>query len=303
MKIALRVLLLCWFASMLAPEAHAQRKLQERRAVVAAGFIRIFVPSGEVRVIGWDKDSLLVAGVAQETSDHRFAVEITKQGARLGYLGEAELKAGPAVVSVYVPRRSQVWVKTGNANITATSLSGALDLFSVTGSITVSGTPHEVYAETMAGNINLSALKTTSARVKTASGTIRANGDVSDLTAVTVSGDINAAMQSFGRTRFESVEGHIRYFGVIPPNAVMDVINHAGSITLVIPPTTSADFAFNLYEAELNDEFGIKKRWMMSNKLKAREMTFGVGDRPTARVTIRSFKGLVSIQRQNAAVK
>jgi DUF4097 and DUF4098 domain-containing protein YvlB len=302
MKMWLRLLLPVVLLAGVAQDATAQRKLNERRAVVPAGFIRIFVPDGEVRVFGWDKDSLVVTGGVQEP-DQRFAVEITKQGARVGFLGESTQKQGPAVVSVYVPRRSQLWVKTNTANIIATSLQGALDLFSVTGAIHVSGSPREIYAETMAGEVNLSNVKSTAVRVKTASGVIKSSGDVSDLTAVSVSGDINAAMQSFGRARFESVEGNIRYYGSITPNAVMDVSNHAGSITLVIPPTTSADFAFNLYEAELTDEFGIKKRWMMSNKFKAKEMTFGVGGRPTARVTIRSFKGQVAIRRQDEAVK
>ena len=293
-----RVLLaLLVLAGVTTADAAAQRKLNERRAVVPAGFIRIFVPDGEVRVFGWEKDSLVVTGGVQEP-DQRFAVEITKQGARVGFLGESTQKQGPAVVSVYVPQRSQVWVKTNTANISATSLLGTLDLFSVTGAISVSGQPREVYAETMAGEVNLTNLKANAARVKTASGVIKSSGDVTDLTAVSVSGDINAALYSFGRVRFESVEGNIRYFGPIAQNAVMDVINHAGSITLVIPPNTSADFAFNLYEADLTDEFGIKKRWMMS-KFKAKEMTFGVGDRPAARVTIRSFKGPVAIRRQD----
>jgi DUF4097 and DUF4098 domain-containing protein YvlB len=283
-------------------DAAAQRKLNERRAVVPAGFIRIFVPDGEVRVFGWDKDSLVVTGGVQEP-DQRFTVEITKQGARLGFLGESTEKQGPAVVSVYVPRRSQLWVKTNSANISATSLAGALDLFSVSGAIHVAGSPREVYAETMAGEIRLSNVKAASVRVKTASGVIKSSGEITDLTAVSVTGDINAAMQSFGRARFESVEGNIRYYGSIAQNAVMDVINHAGSITLVLPATTSADFAFNLYEADLTDEFGIKKRWMMSNKFKAREMTFGVGARPAARVTIRSFKGQVAIRRLDGDVK
>jgi DUF4097 and DUF4098 domain-containing protein YvlB len=193
-----------------------------------------------------------------------------------------------------------VWVKTTGADIHVTSVTGGLDLFSVSGAIMLSGAPREVYAETMAGEINLNNATTSSARLKTASGTIKVNGEVTDLTAVTVSGAINTSMLNFGRARLESVDGPVRFYGAIPSGSVMDVINHAGSITLVIPPQTSADFAFNLYEAELTDEFGIRKRWMMSTKFKAKEMTFGLGDRPSARVTIRSFKGPVSIRRLDA---
>ena len=292
-----RLLLSMLMLVAVAGNAFAQRKLDERRAVVPAGFIRIFAHGGNIKVIGWEKDSLHVVGAVQEAGD-RFLVEATKLGARLGYWGEG--KQGSANITLYVPRGSQVWVKTSAANIDVANVSGPLDLFSVTGSLTVAGTPRSVYAETMGGTINLMNTNTASARLKTASGEIRMSGSISDVTAVTVSGNINAGLESFGRARIESVDGQIRYFGVIPPAAVMDLINHAGAITLVIPPSTSADFAFNLYEADLVDEFGIKKRWMMSNKLKSKEMTFGVGDRPTARVTIRSFKGPVAIRRQGS---
>ena len=295
MKLKIWLLMLFMLATTSA-DALAQRKLDERRAVVPAGFIRIFVHGGSIKVIGWEKDSLYVTGAVQEQGD-KFIVEATKLGARLGYWGEG--KQANANIVMYVPRGSQVWVKTSAANVDVANVNGPLDLFSVTGSLTVAGTPRSVYAETMGGTINLMNATTASARLKTASGEIRMSGTVADLTAVTVSGNINAAFQSFGRARIESVDGQIRYFGVIPPAAVMDVINHAGSITLVIPPSTSADFAFNLYEADLVDEFGIKKRWMMSNKMKTKDMTFGIGDRPTARVTIRSFKGPVSIRRQS----
>lgn len=277
--------------------AFAQEKVQERRAAVPNGFVRIFAFDGAVNVVGWDKDSLLVVGTASVPAGQEFSVSVSPRGAKIGIWGEAEPELKPSNFTVYLPRRSQVWVKTTGADINVGSVNGGVDLFSVSGSITLTGTPREVYAETMGGEINVNNASTASARLKTASGTIKISGEVSDLTAVTVSGAINTALRSFGRARFESVDGPVRYYGAIPNGSVMDVINHAGSITLVIPPETSADFAFNLYEADLTDEFGIKKRWMMSTKMKAKEMSFGLGDRPTARVTIRSFKGPVSIQR------
>jgi hypothetical protein len=298
MIIRVQFLLALCLMALSADAVWAQRAVNERHAVVPSGFIRIALPEGAVRVIGWERDSLAVSGSVPEA----FAVEITKQGAKVGSWSDGP-NTGAGRITVYVPARSQVWVKTTGADINIASITGGLDLFSVSGSVTITGNPREIYAETMAGEINLNHVKTASARVKTASGVIKTSGDVADLTAVTVSGDINSAMSSFGRARLESVDGQIRYFGVIPGAAVLDVINHAGSITMVIPPQTAADFVFNLYEADLQDEFGIKKRWMMSNKFKGKEMAFGVGDRPTARVMIRSFKGQVSIRRLDADVK
>lgn len=278
-----------------AAHAIAQNRIDEHHAVVPAAFIRIAVPQGDVSVIGWDRDSLVVTG----TAPAGFDVQITRQGARVGFWNDVPASV-KAQVTIRVPLRSQVWVKTSDATIQVGGVTGGLDLFSVTGAITIGGAPREIYAETMLGEVKLTNVKTATARVKTASGAISASGQIADLTAVSVGGALHVAATTFGRARLESVQGEINYSGAIPEGAVVDVINHAGPITLNIPAHTAADFTFNLYEADLQDEFGIKKRWMMSNKFKAREMTFGIGDRPTARVTIRSFKGQVSINRLDA---
>lgn len=280
--------------------AQAQRKLNDRRAALPAGFVRIFMLSGQVNVIGWDRDSLVVTGIVHETSQEKFMIGTTAQGAKLGIWSEHEAALQPANITVYVPARSQVWVKTTSATVNVSNVAGGVDVFSVSGNVTVSGAPRALYAETMGGAIN-SSVSSASARLKTASGAIKSSGSVADLAAISVSGDIHAAPARFGRARFESVDGHIRYYGAVPAASVMEVINHAGAITLVIPARTVADFAFNLYEAELEDEFGIRKRWMLSEGYKAREMTFGLGDGPAARITISSFKGPVYIRRLEGA--
>ena len=288
-----QALLLLALLAIGAQDATAQRKINVRYAVVPAGFVRIAAPSGNVQVRGWNRDSLAVSGTVPQA----FNVEITKQGAKVGIWSDDAASDAPAQITVYIPARSHLWVKTTSAEIQVRDVSGGLDLFSITGAITVAGVPREVYAESMQGTITLVDVKTATARLKTASGAIRTSGQIADLTAVSVAGAIEIARTSFGRARLESVQGEINFAGAVQPGAVMDVISHAGAITLSLPAHTAADFTFNLYEADLQDEFGIKKRWMMSNKFKAREMTFGVGDRPSARLMIRSFKGPVAIRK------
>ena len=286
-------LLVLALLAIVGQQAHAQRRISERHAVVPAGFVRIAVPAGHVQVRGWNRDTLVVTG----TVPPGFDIEITRQGAKVGFWTDASAGAGPAQITVFVPARSRLWIKTTDAKIQVGDVAGGLDLFSVTGTVNVTGAPREVYAETMQGEITLTNVQTGTARLKTAGGAIRVSGQIADLTAISVAGEIEVARTAFGRARLESVQGDIGYTGAIQPAAVMDVINHAGRINLSLPAHTAADFSFNLYEADLQDEFGIKKRWMMSNKFKAREMTFGVGDRPGARITIRSFKGPVAIRR------
>ena len=290
---------LCLFVllALSANSALAQRKLNERRAVVPNGFIRIHLLSGSVTVVGWDKDSLAATGTVWEPAGDRFAVGITPKGAKLGLWSDSDAPTKPSTITVYVPTRSQVWIKTASADARINGITGGLDIFSVSGSIAIGGTPREVYAETMGGDVVLDATSS-AARLKTAGGAIRISGNISDLTAVTVSGPIDLSNASYQRARIESVDGDIKIAGQLPRGSTLDVTNHAGAIEMLLPADASADFAVSLYSGELIDEFGAVKKLIGGTKTsKGREMVFVVGEKPVSRVSLRSFKGRVVLRR------
>lgn len=286
------------FLAFWSEAAFAQRKLNERLAIVPNGFVRIFNINGSVTVVGWEKDSLVVTGTVFEPPGERFAVAVSPKGAKLGIWSDMEGHLKPSHIVVHVPVRSQVWVKTTAADIRVSGVLGGLDLFSVSGSIGVTGAPREVYAETMGGRIELKA-STSAARIKTAGGAIRVGGSISDLTAVTVSGDIDVGATTFQRARIESVDGDIRFNGALPQGSGLELTNHAGAIEISLPPNVSAEFSVSNYAGEFSDEFGIRKKLVNPDKMKAREVTFVLGDKPNARVTLRSFKGRVLLRRLN----
>lgn len=281
---------------LLVGRAQAQRTVDERRAVVPNGFVRIFLLNGSVTVKGWDKDSLAVTGTVYEPPGERFGVGVTPKGAKLGIWSDSEQKLKPSNITVWLPRRSQVWVKTTDAAIAVSDVTGGLDLFSVSGNIDISGTPAEAYAETMGGDITLRA-NTSSARIKTAAGALHVSGSIADLTAVTVSGPIDVAKAAFSRARLESVDGDIRYTGAFSSGALLDVTNHAGLIELVMPVKVSADFVVSQYSGQLQEEFGLGKKLSGGAPYKAREVAFTLGQTASARVTLRSFKGMISLRK------
>lgn len=290
-----RILLCVIFLALSAGQAFAQRKLVERRAVVPNGFVRIFMLGGSVTVIGWDKDSLVVTGTVHEPPGDRFGIGVTPKGAKMGLWGDLESGLLPSHITVRVPHRSQVWVKTTSADIGISNVTGGIDLFSVSGSIEVTGRPREVYAETMGGKIALNA-STAAARLKTASGGITVSGSIADLTAVTVSGPIGVTRLGYQRARIESVDGDIRYAGALPSRSALELSNHAGSIELVLPRDVTGEFSLSLYAGELTDEFGVAAK-TFNPKTKTRELEFSLGAKPDARMTLRSFKGRVLLRR------
>jgi DUF4097 and DUF4098 domain-containing protein YvlB len=178
-------------------------------------------------------------------------------------------------------------VKTADGDIRISSINGGLDIFSTSGSIDIKGDPSELYAETMSGKIT-AFTNTSSARLKTAAGAIQVSGAIADLTAVTVSAPIDVVKTSFQRARLESVDGNISFRGGLPPKSQLDVTNHAGAIDFFVPANASASFVVSLYEGMLKNEFGLKP---------VREGTLALGKAPSAKVTIRSFKGRATLRK------
>lgn len=273
--------------------AFAQRTLNERRAIVPDGFVRIFIASGNITVIGWDKDSLVVTGTVYEPPGDRFGIGVTPKGAKMGLWGELEQGVKPSRLTVMLPRKSQLWVKTVDGEVNVKDVMGGLDLFSVSGSFRIEGAPSEIYAETMGGQIIVNA-NTASARLKTAAGAIKVSGTIADLTAVTVSGPIEVTKSQFKRARVESVDGDIRFLGALAMSSVLDVTNHSGAIDLFVPVKTQTEFTLSQYSGEFTDEFGFARKYSGA-RTKAKDYTFALG-KPLSKVTLRSFKGRISIR-------
>lgn len=272
---------------VLATPAGAQRTIDQRYAAAPTTYIRIHSIVGSVRVTGWDRDSVAVTGTVSETKLDRFAVAAGYEASKMGFFGEGtDLK--PSHLEIRVPAGSQVWVKTANADVTVTGVTGGIDVYSVSGRLEVGGSPREVFVESMAGAVRVAA-NTRTVRAKTASGDIVVAGVVNDVMATTVSGTVTAEDGAFERGRFESVDGDILYAGEVRRGSWLDFINHSGAIELVVPRATAADFALTLFEGGFQDAFGVRPTYG-GNKLKGQQLSFTIGG-GGAHVTVRNFKG------------
>ena len=247
------------------------------------GSVRIVDPSGRIRLIGWDVDSLAVSG----RGPGRLAAAGTASVRKLVVTGRAELE-------VHVPRGARVWVKSASADIDVVGVDGTLDLNSVAGAIHVVGTPADVTAETMDGPVELAG-GSGRARVKTVSGDILLRGASVDLGASTLSGTIvvrAAGWQRGGtgvqRGKFESVTGDVRFDGELGRGGIVELESQSGAIALRVPATTVADFDLVTIAGSI------------TNRLTAATAERGVLRFSTgaggAQVTARSFKGSISLE-------
>jgi DUF4097 and DUF4098 domain-containing protein YvlB len=247
--------------------------------------VRIVNPSGRIRVIGWDVDSLAVSG----RGPGRLAAAGTASVRKLVVTGR-----GGAELEVRVPRGARVWVKSASADIDVVGVDGTLDLNSVAGAIHVVGTPADVTAETMGGQVELAG-GTGRARVKTVSGGILLRGASVDLGASTLSGTIvvrAAGWQRGGtgvqRGHFESVTGDVRFDGELGRGGIVELESQSGAIALRVPRTTVADFDVLTIGGSVTNH-------LTADVAERGALRFSTGA-GGGQVTARSFKGSISLE-------
>lgn len=281
--------------ALVAAPAAGQRSVDERVAASPDGFVRIHNMVGSVRVSGWDRDTVAVRGTVYETKTERFGFGGGTGGVKLGIWNETGEPMKPSVIEVQVPRGSHVWVKTASADVVVENVGGGIDVYSVTGRITVAGSPREVFAESMGGGIDITA-DTRTVRATTASGDIAVRGAIADASVRSVSGDVSVEGSRFERGRFESVEGDILYTGEIGGGSWLDFVNHSGAVEFILPPKAAAEFEVSTMEGGLDDRYGVRVATTPS-KLKGQQITFTVGP-GGGHVTVRNFKGRIVLRRK-----
>lgn len=272
-----------------AAPAAAQLRVERRAAMDARGSIRFHNLTGSTRVIGWDHDSVVIAGTIPRGASFYFG------GPARGMKGSVELPAGvdtlPADLELRVPRTARVWIKSATADITVEGVTGGLDLYSVSGAVTVRGAAEELNAESMDGPVVVDGARWT--RVKTASGAVEVRGG-DDVGIGTVTGGVTYRADGFRRARLESVSGDLRYAGTPPRGARLEVESHSGRIVLELPRGVSAEFAITVFSGGVRNAFG-SQSLQPAQDLRGRTLDFATGD-GGADVVVRSFKGDVELK-------
>lgn len=283
------------FSLVAAASAGAQYPVNRRIALDPDASIRVFNLVGSIRITGWDKDSLAVTGSLSPYGGKMFYFGGSGRGAKLGVEAPDGVEPdAPSDLEVFVPNKAKVWIKGATADITVSGFSGSLDLYSVSGSIRVAGSPAQVYAESMDGNVEVNG-PAAWIRAKTASGAITLNGGGEDVAATTVSGVISVQAGRVVRGRFESVTGDIRYDGDVERGSSLTFESHSGVIELRFPTTVAADFSVHEFQGKIVNELTSA----VARPVRERggsELSFTAG-RGGADVTVRNFKGAVLLLR------
>jgi hypothetical protein len=289
-----RPLLFAWFAILAAaPYAASQQVVESRRAVTATASVRISGTFAELRIRGWNKDSVVITGSVPNDAHFAGGFLAPAGGPSPGakFFVESPTGVPAGTLELRVPVGARVWAKAGSATIDAEGVTGGLDLNVIGGSVHVTGSPRELTVEAMDGAITVEGAAPW-ARLKTASGNITLGTGSEDAAVTTVSGDIHVAGR-YERLRLSSVTGPVAFNGDIVRGGSLDVDTHSGTVDLRFPPKLSADVDIATMSGRIENAFN-KRSPIPGREGRGEELAFTAGT-GGARIYVRSFKGNVKL--------
>lgn len=276
-------------ATVGAQRAQTDRRVLGARPLSAAGSVKIFVPAGSVRIIGWDKDSIVVRGRVSRGA--KFYLSAVPAGAKLGIEESSDDTAHlPADLVVYMPRRGTVSAKTVSAPVSARDVSGWI--YSVSGSVDVSGAASSMEVHSMTGAVDAD-VTAPWIRITAGDGNVLLRGSPEDADVSTISGTLNVESRSIVRGQFATVTGDIHYAGAPPAGGVFELTSHSGAIELSMPATASALFTLSSVSGQIVN--GFTQVRPVASGPHSLKVSVGRGE---AQVTVRTFKGTIRLRAQ-----
>ena len=269
----------------------AQQRIDRRMAVSSTAAIRINDLVGMVRLVGWDRDSLVVVGELPARAGQLYFGG-SPDAAKLGLKGtDTSSVVSSATLVVRVPRRARVCVRGATVSLDAGGLEGNLEFITTAGRLHLEGAPYTVTAETLDGNVEVAG-PVASLRVRTAGGTVVLRGVRGDLSVTTVSGAILIGGARVARARLETVSGEIAWKGAIERGGTLDAQTHSGDIELRLPPAIGADLELSAPAGGISSEFTLRGKPGAGGTLRT-----SIGDGGAA-ITARTFRGRISLVKQ-----
>jgi hypothetical protein len=283
------------FAALLSFAARAAAQSANDGPVIGARHVRpnsafkIWNPAGTVRLLAWDRDSVVMRGRVPKTEQTMFGGN--SESMKLGIEGHWNTgAANPAALVIYLPRRGKVSIKTISADIDAVDVSGWF--YTVSGSIHLSGRATSIEVESMTGNLDLD-VTSPWIRARTGDGHLLLRGRPEDVDAATISGTLDVATTTPLRGQFSSVSGDIHYAGSPASGGIFEFSNHSGGIELALPTSAAGSFALSSVVGAIDNRLSPVK----PATAPSRSMRFTLG-RGGASVTVRTFKGAIRLRPQ-----
>lgn len=280
-----------------APKNAARMTIERRASLASDASVRLAGAISSLRIIGWDRDSLVISGSVPKgwvfDGGVASAAMGPPRGAKFYIESPSQSYVSGATLEVHVPARARVWAKSGSADIEVSGVTGGLDLNIVGGSVTVTTAPRELNIESMDGNVRVLA-GASWLRVKTATGNIDVRGGSEDAGLSSVSGTVRVDDGRYERGKFETVTGDIVYQGDVGYKGSIDLTTHSGRVELRLPPKPNVEMDAATVIGKIENT-ATSSRPLVGREGRGMELGFSSGTGDT-RFVVRSFKGNVEVR-------
>ena len=270
-----------------AQDSRADGPVLRARALNRSAPVKMFIPSGTARVIGWDRDSIVIRGRIPASSELLVAGSDTA-GYKIVVEDRDGAPSSASRLSIYLPRRSQLALKTADAATDVRDVGGWF--YTVSGRFHIDGSMSSIEVESMSGDIDLDAT-TPWARAKTGRGHLVVRGAPGDVDASTIGGALDISTSTIAHGRFASVTGDIHYAATMAPRSLFEFSSHSGTVDFLLPRDASAHFELSTVEGAIDN--GFAQVHPAADGVHNLQLSLGSG---AADVTVRTFKGTVRLR-------
>jgi hypothetical protein len=242
--LALRHLRLAALLVAMAPgAAFAQVKVEGGHRAAPDCSIRLQGPIATIRVTGWDRDSIAVAGSLPKGArmDNMFGSEpgAVVRGVKMLVEGAPGQIRPAGIIELRVPFGARIVLHTGSSDIEATALTGELDVTMLGGSVRVTASPRILTVDAIYATITVDG-SPERVRLKSFEGDITMRGGSQNAEFSTAQGNIKVGGGMFDRAKFDATTGSISFSGDLTRNASFSITSHSAPIELQLSPKVSA---------------------------------------------------------------
>lgn len=263
-------------------------------ALARGGAVHLGFISGEIRVIGEQREGVRVAA---EIERGRF--DVSPSASRLAInVRPVNGRAGSGRYDVSVPIGTRVTATTVSGMIDIRATQAEVSARSTSGSVIVRDATDRVEAMSISGDVELRDVQGR-IRAETTSGEVRVDGGTGEIIAESISGNISLRRSAFSGIQAKTVSGSITYEGPLTRDGSYRLNAHSGNVTLAIPANVGAMLELETFSGRISTDFPLVLQPGDAAGRRSRRMEFTLGD-GGARVVGESFSGNITIRRLGA---
>jgi DUF4097 and DUF4098 domain-containing protein YvlB len=273
----------------------AQQRVDEKRPASKDGVVEIRDVAGSVRVTGWDRDEVAVAGTLGKGTER---LEFSGSGNRTVVkvvLPHTSNHVDGSDLEIKVPAGSSLEIGTVSADISVEKVTGAVQAEAVSGRVVVTGKPRSFEAKSVSGDVQVEA-SGAPGRAKSVSGTVTLKGVTGAVEVGSVSGDVSVAGGPVSSVELETTSGDISFDASLLKDARVEAKSMSGEVVLALPSDVAADFEVKTFSGEIKNDFGPQAR-RTNEDAPGRELSFSTGG-GGVRIIAKSFSGSVYLKKR-----